>query len=64
MNYKQKAYEWGCRSRLEKRPIWLNPFVKGDGEYEAFDKGRRGLCSHREGRAETALAGEAVGVTG
>ena len=56
MNYKQKAYEWGCRSRLEKRPIWLNPFVKGDVEYEAFDKGRRGLACTGEAERTTAVA--------
>lgn len=41
--YEQKAYNWGCRERLKKRPLHLNPFTKGYGEYEAFHRGRRGL---------------------
>jgi len=41
--YEQRAHSWGCRERLKKRPLHLNPFIKGDGEYEAFHKGRRGL---------------------
>lgn len=46
--YEQRAYSWGCRERrLKDRPLYLNPFTKGDGEYEAFHKGRRGLPLHK-----------------
>ena len=40
--YEQRAYDWGCRERLKKRPLHLNPFFRGGGEYEAFHNGRRG----------------------
>ncbi len=41
--YEQRAYDWGYRERMKGRPLHLNPFTKGGGEYGAFHKGRRGL---------------------